>query len=129
MRGPTVLMTVLWSLFFFASRFHECAASILSQSQTFLPQVCGVPPLIIPFLASLRLIILPPPQGFLFDWNPPGTTVPIPITRTFHFLFFFGCCFVCFAHNRRRAVRDIAHLLGARLRGSRVGQTLQTLLL
>ena len=23
---------------------------------------------------------------FYFDWNPPGTTVPIPITRTVHFL-------------------------------------------
>jgi hypothetical protein len=24
-------------------------------------------------------------QGFLFDWNPPGTTIPIPITRTVEF--------------------------------------------
>jgi len=44
----------LWTLLFLVSRFGEIAAS---QAQTFLP------------------------QGFFFDWNPPGTTVPIPVTQ------------------------------------------------
>lgn len=51
-----------------------------------------------PFFASLRLIFFLPPndtlQGFFFDWNPPGTTVPIPVTRTGFPVFFFRG-FVC----------------------------------
>ncbi|KAI9512324.1 hypothetical protein F5148DRAFT_1164029 [Russula earlei] len=51
---PGTIATVLSVLFFLASRLHQVAAT---PSQDFLP------------------------QGFFFDWNPPGTTVPIPVTQ------------------------------------------------
>ncbi|KAI0005438.1 hypothetical protein BJV74DRAFT_970700 [Russula compacta] len=51
MLGRTTFVSTIWTLFF-TSRFHQIAAT-----PSFLP------------------------QGFLFDWNPPGTTVPIPITQ------------------------------------------------
>jgi len=49
-------LSTVCALFFAVSRFHHVVATTASAS--FLP------------------------QGFVFDWNPPGTTVPIPITRT-----------------------------------------------
>ena len=99
MQGLTTLSSVVvWTLFFFASRIHECAAT---PSQNYLPQVT-YPPLC-PFFASLRLIFFFPPdntlQGFYFDWNPPGTTVPIPVTRTIRF-FFGGGVVISFVDRR-----------------------------
>ncbi|KAF8499132.1 hypothetical protein F5888DRAFT_1633638 [Russula emetica] len=48
-------LSTVCALFFAVSRFHHVVATTASAS--FLP------------------------QGFVFDWNPPGTTVPIPITQ------------------------------------------------
>ncbi|KAN0121531.1 hypothetical protein V8E52_003427 [Russula decolorans] len=48
-------VSTVWAIFFAASCFHHVAATTASPS--FFP------------------------QGFLFDWNPPGTQVPIPITQ------------------------------------------------
>ncbi|KAI0286745.1 hypothetical protein BGY98DRAFT_10946 [Russula aff. rugulosa BPL654] len=53
--APFLFLSTVWTLFFAASRFHHVVATTTSPS--FLP------------------------QGFLFDWNPAGTTVPIPITQ------------------------------------------------
>ncbi|KAI0286740.1 hypothetical protein BGY98DRAFT_1092372 [Russula aff. rugulosa BPL654] len=55
MQGPTALfLPSIWTLFFVASRFYHVAAYTPS-----------------PFF----------PQSFTFDWNPPGTALPIPITE------------------------------------------------
>ncbi|KAI0307541.1 hypothetical protein B0F90DRAFT_20915 [Multifurca ochricompacta] len=55
MLGSGALLSSIWALSFLSSSsfFFEIAAA----TPSFLP------------------------QGFLFDWNPPGTTVPIPVTQ------------------------------------------------
>ncbi|KAI0252649.1 hypothetical protein BJV78DRAFT_327636 [Lactifluus subvellereus] len=53
MQGTTVLLSTIWTLFFASHFNHVVAAS----TEAFLP------------------------QGFFFDWNPPGTSVPIPTTQ------------------------------------------------
>ena len=93
MQSLTALSSVVvWTLFF-ASRIHECAAT---PSQNYLPQVPYIPLSILRFPSSY--FFLPPNdtlQGFFFDWNPPGTTVPIPVTRTVFPVFFFEGLSVC----------------------------------
>jgi len=78
MRGPTAIffLSSVWTLLFAASRFHHVAAT--TPSPPFFPQVRTV-------LPSPVHMIFNALQGFFFDWNPSGTTVPIPVTRTVEF--------------------------------------------
>jgi hypothetical protein len=85
MLGTSALLSALWMVLF-ASRFHSILAA--TPAPAFLPQVTYPP---IPsqrsaisfhfFSINARFS-----QGFFFDWNPPGTTVPIPVTRTLEFI-------------------------------------------
>lgn len=82
MQGLTALLSaVVWTLFTF--HIHECSAT---PSQDYLPQVTYLSLSVLRFPFVL-FFFLPKQQGFFFDWNPPGTTVPIPVTRTIQFFF------------------------------------------
>ncbi|KAH9967386.1 hypothetical protein BC827DRAFT_588131 [Russula dissimulans] len=54
MRGTSAILSAFWTLLF-ASRFHLIIAA--TPAPDFLP------------------------QGFFFNWDPPGTTIPIPVTQ------------------------------------------------
>jgi hypothetical protein len=84
MRGITGItapfkLSIVWTLFFATSRLHRAAAT--TGNPSFFPQVRTVLPSALHFYLFNAL-----QDYFFFDWNPPGTTVPIPITRIVHFL-------------------------------------------
>ncbi len=88
MRCPTAFfLSSVWTLLFAASLFHHVSAT--TASPAFFPQVRDIFP---SYLVSLHSCLTRLLQGFLFDWNPPGTTIPIPTTRTVDF---FSCLPVC----------------------------------